>query len=61
MKVFKTFSLTWWQGVLFKLTMIGFGVAIGATWPELFREWIGVLVALSVMLMVYISTLWWKQ
>ena len=31
--------LTWWQGGLFKLSMVSIGLALAATWPRLFVAW----------------------
>ncbi len=61
MNIFKSFTLKWWQGSLLKIAMISLGVAIGATWPEIFIRWTSVLWLLSITLAVYISYIWLKQ
>jgi hypothetical protein len=61
MNLFKSFTLKWWQGSLFKLSMIAFGLAVGATWPELFVRWITVLWLFFIASGLYITWLWWKQ
>lgn len=61
MNIFKTFTLKWWQGSLFKISMISAGVAIGSTWPYLFNRWVVPLWSLSIILIVYITYVWWSQ
>jgi len=61
MNIFKSYTLKWWQGGLFKISMISLGIAIGATWPELFMSWTPILWLLSILLAIYISYIWLKQ
>ena len=37
MNVFKTFTFTWQQGLLFKWGVFAIGIAVGAYWSEFFR------------------------
>jgi hypothetical protein len=55
---FKSFTLTWWQVGIFKLSMIALGLAFGATWPRLFVAWLPMLCALFVLAGGYIT---WQQ
>lgn len=61
MNPFKSFTLTWWQGSLFKTALISLGIAIGANFSELFSEWTRVLLVLFFILAGYITIVWWKQ
>ncbi len=61
MNIFKSYTLKWWQVSLFKIAMVSLGVAIGATWPEIFIRWTPVLWLLFITLAIYISYIWLKQ
>ncbi len=39
MNPFKSYTLTWWQVGLLKVSMLALGLVIGATWPEEFETW----------------------
>ena len=40
MYIFKTFTLTWWQGALFKLGVWCLGIAVGAYWYSFFSSYL---------------------
>ena len=61
MNIFKSFTLKWWQGSLLKIAMISLGIVIGATWPEIFVNWVTVLLIVSIVSASYITYIWWKQ
>jgi hypothetical protein len=61
MNLFKSFTLHWWQGGIFKIAMISLGLAIGLTWPEFFIALRPVFWGLFIVLAAYITCVWWKQ
>jgi len=61
MNIFKSFTLKWWQGSLFKYSMLALGILIGATWPEIFNPLRPLLLAVFALPALYISWVWWKQ
>ncbi len=61
MNLFKPVTLKWWQVGSFKISMIAVGIAIGATWPSVFANWLTALWLLFAVLIVYVSYVWWKQ
>jgi len=61
MNIFKSFTLKWWQGTLFKWSMVSLGILIGVTWPDFFHAWRTVLLGLFILPTIYISWVWWKQ
>lgn len=61
MKIFKSFTLKWWEGSLFKYSMISLGIIIGATWPEIFAPLWVLFFVLFVVPALYLSWVWWKQ
>jgi hypothetical protein len=61
MNIFKTFTLTWWQAVFFKIGLLGLGIILGTHWHELFAGYllpIGIVTAGSL---VYVTYVWAKQ
>jgi hypothetical protein len=61
MNIFKTFTLKWWQGALFKWGVFLLGLAAGAYWHTFFYNFVPLLVIMSVPCLVYVTYLWWKQ
>ena len=61
MNLLKSFTLNWWQGGLFKWSMVSLGIVIGATWPEFFSAWRWLFLMLFVFPALYITCVWWKQ
>lgn len=61
MTIFKTFTLKWWEGALFKWGMLALGVAVGAYWHNIFDGILPVLIAMAVFTLSYITYIWWKQ
>jgi hypothetical protein len=61
MNLFKSFTLTWWQGSLFKLAMISFGIALGASWHEFFIRVTGIFWLLFIILGLYTTYIWWSS
>ena len=61
MNIFKSFTMKWWEGGLFKVSMISLGIVIGATWPEIISPLRALFLALFAVLAIYISWIWWKQ
>ena len=61
MNIFKSITLKWWQGSLFKISILSLGIAIGASWPNIFLNWVIPLTVLFAVLVCYIGYVWWKQ
>jgi len=61
MKIFKSYTLTWWQMGVFKLALLAIGVAIGAYWHELFAGALTALVVFAVVAGAYIAYVTLKQ
>ncbi|MBU2103953.1 hypothetical protein KKD81_00755 [Patescibacteria group bacterium] len=55
MNIFKTYKYTWWQVSLFKLSLISFGVAVGAYWYEIFLPHVTLLLGIAVLAGFYIG------
>ena len=56
MNPFHSYTFTWWQVGLFKISLIALGIALGATWSESFADWLPFLWALFLVPGLYI---WW--
>ncbi len=53
MNPFQSYTLEWWQVSILKLSMIAFGIAVGATWPGVFAGWLASLWLFFVVTAVY--------
>jgi hypothetical protein len=61
MNIFKTFTLKWWQGGIFKLGMWGLGIAVGAYWHTIFGGFLPELIAVGAVCLGYITYVWLQQ
>ncbi len=61
MNPFQSFTLTWWQAGLLKLSMASLGLAVDSSWPEVFAGWRYLLLALFVVPAFYVTYVWLKQ
>ena len=76
MTIFKSFTLTWWQGGLFKWGVFLLrtaqvvpepaglsllGIAVGAWWSTFFGDFIPLLLIISGVFLAYVTYIWWKQ
>ena len=61
MNIFKTLTLKWWQGALFKWGMLALGIAIGAYWHDFFGNYLPVLIIVAVISLAHVTYVWWKQ
>jgi hypothetical protein len=61
MDLFKTFTLKWWQGGIFKLGMWAAGIAVGAYWHNIFCGFLPDLIAIGAVCLAYIAYIWLKQ
>ena len=61
MNLFKTFTLTWWQGGIFKWGLTLLGIAIGAYWHDFFGAYLTALMAFAVVCLAYVTYVWAKQ
>jgi len=61
MNIFQDFTLTWWQGGIFKWGMFMLGIAVGAYWSAVFIPYLLCLLIMVVLLLTYITYEWFKQ
>jgi hypothetical protein len=61
MNIFKTFTLTWQQGLLFKWGVFALGIAVGAYWQQFFTPYVLLLIIFAVVTLAYPTYVWWKQ
>jgi hypothetical protein len=60
-KIFRSYTFTWWQLGLLKISLLALGLAVGSTWPGLFAGWRGLLLVLFVAPAFYVSYVWIEQ
>ncbi len=61
MNIFNPVTLKWWQVGLFKISLVSFGVFVGANQQQVFQEWLTVLLVIFVVTSLYLlTTVWWK-
>jgi hypothetical protein len=58
---FKSFTLTWWQVSLFKVSMLALGLALGVTWPGVFVPWLPMLWVVFALAAGYVTLVWLRQ
>lgn len=61
MNILKPITLTWWQVGLLKWAVFVIGVALGATWPELFAPHTVKLLVVGLVLSAYLTWVWFRQ
>ena len=61
MKLFKSYTYTWWQIGIFKLALLSIGALAGAYWHEFFSKQIMLLTAIAILSTIYIIYLSLKQ
>ena len=54
MIIFKNYTFTWWQVVIFKVCLLSLGIAIGAYWADFFVSYIRTLLTLAVFAGIYL-------
>ena len=61
MNILKTFTMTWWQGALFKWGVFTLGIAVGCFWPTVFVPYLVPLIIFAALTLGYVTYVWWKQ
>ena len=61
MKLFKSYTFSWWQMGIFKLALVAIGAAIGAYWHEFFGANVIALIVIAVIGSAYIMYVSLKQ
>ncbi len=61
MNIFSNSTFTWWQVGLFKLSVLTFGVAVGAYWSEVFSQYLTALLVVAVASGLYVAYVYFKQ
>jgi hypothetical protein len=61
MNLFKSFTLKWWQGGLFKWGMLALGIEVGAYWHDFFASYLLLLMIVAVACLAYVTYVWCKQ
>jgi hypothetical protein len=56
----KTYTVTWWQVLLLKVSLIAFGAGIGSTWHEFFGRWVAVVWAVFLITAACRAYFWWR-
>ena len=54
MKIFKSYTYTWWQVAVFKLALLSVGAIIGSYWYSFFGSNLTTLTVIAVIAGVYI-------
>ncbi len=60
-QIFKDITLKWWQVGIFKITIIAFGIAVGAYWAEFFVGSLKILVAIFILGWLYLAFVWMRN
>ena len=60
MDSFKTYTVTWWQVGLLKVSLIALGILIGSTAYEFVGRWIAVVWAVFLLTAACRVYFWWR-
>ncbi len=55
MKIFRDFTIKWWQGSLLKLSMFSFGIVVGVRWADKLGSFTTPLLIFFILSAVYLS------
>jgi hypothetical protein len=58
MNIFKTFTLKWWQGGIFKWGMLSLEIAIGTYWHDFFDTYLPILLLMAIASLAYVTYVW---
>jgi hypothetical protein len=62
MNIFKPTTFTWWQLGMLKWAVMFIGIAVGATWPEVFSPQILLtLLGIALAFSLYLGVVWWRE
>jgi hypothetical protein len=61
MDILRNSTFTWWQVGLFKLSVLTFGIAVGAYWQDVFLPYLTTLLIIAVASGLYVGYVWFKQ
>jgi len=61
MDILKPTTLTWWQLGLLKWAVLFIGIAVGATWPDVFRQYVGLLLVVGLVISCYLGSVWFRN
>ena len=59
--MFRDYTMRWWQVSLLKVSMVAFGLAVGATWPGAFEGWLLWLWLIFLLPAAYLSYVFYPQ
>lgn len=58
MNLFKSTNFAWWQLGLLKWAVLFIGIAIGATWPQVFAQYAKLLLIVGLVISAYLIYVW---
>jgi hypothetical protein len=61
MRIFKSTTFTWWELGMLKWTGLSVGIAIGATWPDIFAHYAGALLIVAFVLAIRPTIAYFRQ
>lgn len=61
MKIFKNYTFTWLQVGVLKTALLLVGIAIGASWPQIFEQYTTILAVIGLLLGIYIAAISFKD
>ncbi len=61
MDIFKQTVFTWWQVGLLKWAVFLIGIAVGATWPEIFAQYTRACLVVGLIFSAYVGYVWFRQ
>jgi hypothetical protein len=54
-KLFREYTFTWQEVSIFKISLVSFGISVGAIWHSFWLEYIYIMLLITLLTGVYIS------
>ncbi len=61
MQIFRNVNFKWWQVSVLKISVLVFGIVVGATWPKEFEPYLTQFLAIALVLWIYLLYVWHSQ
>ena len=61
MKIFRDYTLRWWEISVLKLTVLSFGLLVGSQWPNVFLKYSTIPLVIFIAGTIYLVVVLFKK